>query len=107
MATPDLGLDQEIVLGEKAREEHPVPVLTGAFVDQVIDRVSTGPCVDAISQVSRVRPQAIAQLALPTAHVAVGLVVVYRKHLQRAPGAGLGGVAGLDDRSFQLPAKFG
>ena len=104
---PELGLDQELVLGERTRKQHPVPVLAGAFVDQVINRVSTGRRIDAISQVSRVRPQAIAQRATLTAHVVEGLVVVHCKRFQRTPGAGLGDVAGLDDRSFELPAKFG
>ena len=104
---PHVGLDQEVVFSEKAREQLPVPVLVGAFVDQVINRVSARPCIDAIIQVRRMRPQAIAQRALLTAHVAIGLVVVYRQRLQRTPGASLGDVAGLIDRSFQLPAKFG
>ena len=53
------------------------------------------------------RAQAIAQRALLTAHVAVWLVIVYRKRLQRTPGTILCDVAGLDHRSFQLPAILG
>ena len=68
-----------MVLGKRAREQHPMPVLVGALVDQVIDRVAAGTCVDPITQVLCVCSQTIAQLALRTAHVAVGLVVVYRE----------------------------
>ena len=87
-----------MVLGEKAREQHPMPVLVGALVDQVIDRVAAGTCVDPITQVACVCSQTIAQPALLTAHVAVGLVVVYRERFQCPPGTSLGDVAGLYDR---------
>ena len=53
------------------------------------------------------RPQAIAQFALLTTHVAVGLMVVHREPLQTTPRTRLSDVAGLDDRSFQLPTMFG
>ena len=54
--------------------------------------------VDPITQVASVCSQTIAQPALLTAHVAVGLVVLYRECFQCPPGTSLGDVAGLDDR---------
>ena len=69
--------------------------------------MSAGTCVDAIAQVTRMRPQAIAQFALLTPHVAVGLMVLHREPLQTTPRTNLSDVAGLDDRSFQLPTMFG
>ena len=70
-------------------------------MDQVIDRVA----VVYVHRPDRRRwracaRRAIAKPALLTTHVAVGLVVVYRERLQRAPGTSLGDVAGPDDRSF-------
>ena len=99
-----LGFYQEMVLFEKTRKQHPVPIFVGALVRQVVDRVTSGPRIDAITEVACMCAQAPAQCALLAVHVCVGLVVLYRNRLQRHPGACLGHVSGFNNSSFELPA---
>ena len=100
-----LRFDEQIVLGEKASEQHAVPVLVGALVHQVVDRLTSRARIEAVAELAGMSAQPPAQSALLRAHVPVGLVVMHGERLQGGARAGLGHVPGFDDRSLEPPSQ--
>jgi len=101
-----LRLDQEIALGEESGEEHPVPVLVGALVDEMVDGLVTGAGVAPVAELAPVSAKAGAQRALLGRHVTEGLAVTHGEGLECRPRAGLGDLARLDDSALEPPAQI-
>ena len=98
-------LDQQVVLGQEAGEQHAVRVLKGALVYHVIDRLRSRIGAEPVAELPGVGAQPQAQGALRAVHVLVGLGFGNGERLQRRPGAGLGDVARLHDGALQPPAQ--
>ena len=96
-----LRLDEQVILGEKAGEQHAVPVLEGALMHQPVDRLTSRARIEAITELAGMRAQPPAQGALLRAHVPVGLVVTHGKRLQGVARAGFRHVPGFDDRALE------
>ena len=71
----------------------------------MIDFVATRARVGAVTKLAGMRAQAPAQSALLRSHMAVRLVVLYGKRLERNACTGLGDITSLDNRSLELPAE--
>jgi hypothetical protein len=86
---------QQVVLGQEAREEQPVPVLVGGGLREVIDGLGTGALIQAIAQGTPAGAQAVTELSLVQAHVTPVLALVDGEVLQRRAGCILRCLAGL------------
>ena len=102
---PHLRFDEQIVLGEKAREQHAVPILVGALVHQEAGRLTSRARIEAITELAGMDSEPPSQGALRRAHVSVGLVVMHGESLQGDVRGGLGHVPGFGDRPFELPSQ--
>ena len=97
---------EQIVLGEKAGEQHAVPVLIGTLVHEMIDPITARTRIGTITKLAGMCAQLLAQPALGRRHVRIRLVVVHGERLQRNAGAALSYISGLDDRALELSAKL-
>src|ERR1019366_3723101 len=100
--------DEEIVLQEKAGEEQPMPLVVGELLDEMLDLVSTAPCLAlAIPQLFGLGAEFAPQVALRLIHVPVGIWLMDGERFERLARAALGDLTGLLDRVFQLAAEWG
>ena len=54
-----LGVSEEPVLGEKAGEEHPVPVLVRNFVDEMVQTLGVGLAILQVSDLPTAQPESV------------------------------------------------
>ncbi len=86
---------EQVVLGQEAGEEQPVPVLVGGGLRQVVDGLGAGALVHPVAQGAPAGAQPVAEQALVHRHVAAVFVLVDGEVLQGGAGGGLGRLAGL------------
>jgi hypothetical protein len=96
-------MDQQAILGEEPRKEHPVPVFESDFVGEAIDRLGSALRVSGIPELSTMRSKGVSEHALLERHVSKRLVVIDAKRLQRLVGAGLGFAPRSGDGSRKQP----
>src|ERR1035441_9590519 len=82
-------MNEEMVLGQEPGEEHPVPVLVGAFVDEAAGGLRSGLRIALVAKLPSVGAQPIAKLPLVNAEMPARLRVADRQPLQRGPGRSL------------------
>ncbi len=90
-----LGLDEQVVLREEAREQQAMPVLVGALAGEPVDALRALLLVEPVAELAAMRAQAVAQLALVGRERGPRLVVAHGELLDGLPRAGLGDAAGL------------
>ena len=86
---PFLLVDEQMVLGQEPGEQHPVPVLVGALVDQAVDGLRSGLRIALVAKLPSVRPQPVTELALVHAEMPARLRAADRQPLQRDLGRSL------------------
>ena len=96
-------MHQQVVLGQEAGEQHPVPLLVGDLVGQEGQRVG----FRVIAQLAGHRAQAAAQLALRLVHGRERLGAGDGQRGQRGARRLLRGPAGGDDGVFEGFAEVG
>src|ERR1017187_1355809 len=84
-----LRMEQQIVLGEKSREQHAVPVLVGDRLLQMGDGLRSALRIAHIAQLPAVRAELVSQRALIRRQRGVRLMPVDGEALQRLLRAGL------------------
>ena len=99
-----LGMDQQVVLDEELGEQHPVPLLVGAFFGEAAERSFSS---EAIVKLPGLGPQGIAELALLRRHGRVRLVGGNGQGSQRRTRRLLGSLAGGEDLPLKLGAEGG
>jgi hypothetical protein len=100
-------LDQEFVLGEKASEQHSMPMLVGALPFQSRYLLRTALVISLIAELATVSAQAIAKLPLVGSHARPGFVMMDRQLLfENFDGAFLAYRAGFPNSSFKLLPEF-
>ena len=100
-------LDEETVLGQKPGEQHPVPVLVSALVDQPVDGLRASLRIALVAKLASVRPQPVAKLALVHAEMRARLRCANRKPLHGDLGRSLRRPPRLLDGGFQAIPKLG
>ena len=100
------GLDQQVVLGQEAGEQHAVPVLVGDLVGEALDLLHAGRRVEAVAELTPVRAEPPPQVLLVRRQRRVRPSIADGQHPQGAEGAGLAGPAGRLDCRRELVAKF-
>ena len=71
------GVSEEPVLGQKAGEEHPVPVLVRGFVGEVAELLGAGLAVTAVPGLPSARAEAVTEGLGPDGHRFEGLGTVH------------------------------
>jgi hypothetical protein len=103
---PRLRLDQELVLGQEAGEEHSVPVLVGHLVGEALDFLNVIRGIAPIAELATVRAEPLPKMLLVCRHSRVRPRAVDRERLERPAGAGLGHAAGVLYGAFELLPKI-
>ena len=80
------GLDQQAALGEKPREQHPVPLLVRALGDQMLDALFST-VLKAISELTTAGAQTTTKALLLGRHRGPRLAVRHRQLIEGLPGA--------------------
>ena len=101
------GLEQQAVLGEEASEQHAVPLLAGALLDQPVDGLPARARIAAVAELAGVDAQLAAQRALLRGHVRVGLALVDGQPFQRRARPALGNLAGVPGGPFEQASELG
>ncbi len=99
---------QQVVLGEEAGEEQPVPVLVGGRFRQMVDGLGAGALVQPVAKRPPAGAQPVAQLPLLDRHVAPVVALVNGEVLKRGACGDLGDLAGLQgDAGEEVALVFG
>ncbi|MES9989483.1 MAG: hypothetical protein ABW077_16375 [Candidatus Thiodiazotropha endolucinida] len=72
-----LGLDQQVVFCKKPGKQHPVPVLIGTLVNEVVDTMAARARIGPVAELACMGAEPPAQGALRPIHVAIGFMVLY------------------------------
>ena len=99
------GMDEEVVFGQEAGEQHPVPLLIGDLLHQQVPAHTDAALPDeTAAEKGGPGPQRHPQPALLLAHRGIGLGLLHGQGDQDRCGCVLCDPAGADDGSFQLSA---
>jgi hypothetical protein len=95
-------MHEQIVLGQEAGKEHPMPVFVGQFLGKLLDLLLAA----RLPLITRLPgAEAIPQLPLRFREMVKGPGSVHRQTLQCGAGSGLCRIACLNDDVFELSAK--
>ena len=99
-----LRLDQEVRLGQEPREQHAVPMLVGAFLDEPRCILRARLRVSPVAELPAMRPQPIAQRALLGRQVLRRFRLAHAKLRHGLARAGLGHAPRLLDGRLKVLA---
>ena len=99
--------DEQVVLGEETGEQHPVPMLVGALLRQMVDGLGACAVVQPIAQLAGVGAQTAPQVPLRFVQVLVRVSIANRECSQSGAGTRLGNATRIGDGAFKLPSGFG
>jgi hypothetical protein len=97
-----LRLDQKVRLSQKAREQHAVPVLVGAFLNDACGVLYARLCVTPVPKLPAMRADAIAERALLSREVLRCFRLTHAKLRHGLAGAGLSHAARLLDSGLKV-----
>src|SRR5450759_136466 len=96
-------MEEKVVLGEEAGEEHPVPLLVGDLLHEQRDAERPHAATERLGSLAECRAET-AELGRETGG---SLGVLGTEASQGRLGRRLGETAGRDDRLLEIAAKFG